>query len=224
MKIFLLEDDYSLNRLIFNALENRGFFVTSVEDGYEAMTNVLNNSYDLYILDINVPGFDGHEVLKVIRENHESLPVIIMSAQLDIDSISKAYDLGCNDYLKKPFDIEELMLHIKYHIKTILKSDIDEDIVELGFGFKFFSKNQTLYKYEHEIDLTSKEKLLLTLFINNLGKTVTSNMIHEYVWDNKEMEAVSMRSMIHKLQKKLKNGMIVNIRGVGYKLISSEVK
>ena len=223
MKIFLLEDDYSLNRLITDALDDRGFFVTSVKDGYEAMTNILNNQYDLYILDINVPGFNGQEVLKEIRKEHKNLPIIIVSAELDIDNISKAYDNGCNDYLKKPFEIEELILHIKYHIKTILKNDIDEDIIDLGFGFNFHMQNQTLYKHEHEIVLTQKEKLLLTLFVNNLHKTVSSQMIHEYVWDNKEMESVSMRSMIHKLQKKLKNGMIVNIRGVGYKLISKEI-
>ncbi len=223
MKIFLLEDDFSLNRLITNALDDRGFFVTSVKDGYEAMTQVLNSKFDLYILDINVPGFNGHEVLEQIRKEHEKLPVIIVSAQLDIDNISKAYDLGCNDYLKKPFELEELMLHIKYHIKTVLQNDLDKDIVELGNGFKFNMKEQNLYKHEHEIVLTSKEKLLLTLFINNLDKTVTSEMIHEYVWDNKEMESVSMRSMIHKLQKKLKSGMIVNIRGVGYKLISNKI-
>ena len=222
MKIFLLEDDFSLNRLICNALNDRGFFVTSVEDGYEAMTHILNESYDLYILDINVPGFNGHEVLEQIRKKDEKLPVIIVSAQLDIDNISKAYELGCNDYLKKPFELEELILHIKYHIKTILKSDIDKDTIELGYGFKFDLKDQNLYKHDHEITLTAKEKLLLTLFINNLDKTVTSEMIHEYVWDNKAMESVSMRSMIHKLQKKLKSGMIANIRGVGYKFISKD--
>lgn len=219
MKIFLLEDDFSLNKLICNALEERGFFVTSVDDGYDAMTHVLNNKYDLYILDLNVPGFSGHEVLEQIRKVNEQLPVIIVSAQLDIDNISKAYDLGCNDYLKKPFELEELMLHIKYHIKTILKSDVDNDIIDLGYGLTFDSKDQILYKLGHEIVLTYKEKLLLTLFINNIDKTVSSEMIHEYVWDNKEMEAVSMRSMIHKLQKKLKSGMIVNIRGVGYKMM-----
>ena len=92
MKIFLLEDDYSLNRLITDALDDRGFFVTSVKDGYEAMTNILNNQYDLYILDINVPGFNGQEVLKEIRKEHKNLPIIIVSAELDIDNISKAYD------------------------------------------------------------------------------------------------------------------------------------
>lgn len=223
MKIFLLEDDYSLNRLIHTALEDRGFFVTSLENGYDAMSHIINNKYDLYILDINVPGFSGHEILEQIRKKDKNLPVIIVSAQLDIDNISKAYELGCNDYLKKPFELEELILHIKYHVKTLLKNDMDKDIIDLGFGFKFNSENQTLYKYEHEIILTQKEKLLLTLFINNINKTVSSEMIHEYVWDNKALEAVSMRSMIHKLQKKLKSGMIANIRGIGYKFISKEL-
>jgi len=223
MKILLLEDDYSLNKLICNALDQNGFFVTSVEDGYDAMTNILNNSYDLYILDINVPGFNGHEVLQEIRKIDKSLPVIIVSAQLDIDNISKAYDLGCNDYLKKPFEIEELLLHIRYHIKTILNNDIDEEVLPLGYGYSFNLKDQNLYKHEHEIVLTQKEKLLLNLFVKNLDKTVTFEMIHEYVWENKEMEPVSMRSMIHKLQKKLKSGMIINIRGVGYKLMKNQL-
>ncbi|MCP4970581.1 MAG: response regulator transcription factor [Arcobacter sp.] len=221
MKIFLLEDDHSLSSLICYGLQERGFFVSSSKDGYKAMTSILNSQFDLYILDINVPGFDGLDVLKEIRKIHDNVPIIIISAQLDIDNISKAYNLGCNDYIKKPFEIEELMLHIKYHIKTILKSNIDTDIIDLNFGFKFNMKDQNLYKFKHEITLTQKEKLLLTLFIKNLNKTISFEIIHEYVWDNKEMEAVSMRSMIHKLQKKLKSGMIVNIRGVGYKLITN---
>lgn len=223
MKIFLLEDDFSLNKLICNALDKKGFFVTSVDNGYDAMTQIINNTYDLYILDINVPGFNGHEVLAQIRKKNTELPVIIVSAELDIDNISKAYELGCNDYLKKPFELEELLLHIKYHIKTILKNDLDKDIIEIGFGFRFDLKEKNLYKYDHDIELTQKEKLLLTLFVNNLDKTVTSEMIHEYVWDNKAVESVSMRSVIHKLQKKLKSGMIANIRGVGYKFISKNI-
>ena len=84
----------------------------------EAVTNILNSTHDLYILDINVPGFDGHKVLEFIRKEHDALPVIMISALSNIENIHKSYDLGCNDYLKKPFDIEELFLRIKYHIKT----------------------------------------------------------------------------------------------------------
>lgn len=223
MKIFLLEDDYSLNQIISNTLEQKGFFLTSVENGYEAMTSILNSSFDLYILDINVPGFNGHEVLKVIREHHNSLPVIIISAQQDIDSIAKAYELGCNDYLKKPFELEELMLHVKYHIKNYYKTDTKSDEIELGHGYLFNLNSTVLTKHSHEITLTQKEKLLLSLFVNNLNKTVPIETIHEYVWEGKLIEPVSMRTVIHKLQKKLRSGMIANVRGVGYKLLTQQV-
>lgn len=220
MKIFLLEDDLELNKIITKSLEEQGFFVDSFFEGYTAVDKVLHNKYDIYILDINVPGFDGHQILEIIKKENSSLPVLIISAALDIDNIKKAYDLGCNDYLKKPFELEELLLHMKYLIKTTYKNDIDHDIIDLNYGFTFCLKNQTLSKYNHEITLTHKEKLFLTLFIQNINNTITINMIHEYVWDGKEVELVSIRSILHKLQKKLKNGMILNIRGVGYKLIS----
>ncbi|WP_024953553.1 response regulator transcription factor [Sulfurospirillum arcachonense] len=218
MKIFLLEDDFELNKIIKTSLEKQGFFVDSYTEGYTGVTKALNNKYDIYILDINVPGFDGHQILEIIRKNHSTLPVIIISAALDIDNIQKAYELGCNDYLKKPFVLQELLVRIQYLIKTTYKNDIDNNTIDLDYGFTFCLKDQVLYKYNHEIPLTLKEKLLLTLLLQNIGKTVEMSAIHEYVWDGKEVEAVSMRSVIHKLQKKLKNGMIINIRGQGYKL------
>jgi len=110
-------------------------------------------------------------------------------------------------------------VRIRYLIKATYNSDIKKDKINLGYGFVFSLNNQALYKFDHEITLTQKEKLLLTLLIQNINLTVPLEKIHEYVWENKEIEAVSMRSIIHKLQKKLKNGMIVNIRGVGYKLL-----
>ena len=222
MKIFLLEDDFSLNKIIKLSLENRGFFIQSCRDGYDAATNIINNKYDLYILDLNVPGFNGHEILQTIRKDNQNTPIIIISAQIDIENIKKSYDFGCNDYIKKPFDFEELFLRIKYHLNHISQNSNCEFIIDLGYEYSFDLINQTLYKHNHEIELTIKEKLLLSLLVKNINKTVTLEMIHEYVWDSKEMESVSMRSVVHKVRSKLKNGMILNLRGVGYKLISIE--
>lgn len=91
--------------------------------------------------------------------------------------------------------------------------------IDLGYEYSYDLINQTLYKHGHEIELTIKEKLLLSLLVKNINKTVTLEMIHEYVWDSKEMESVSMRTIVHKLRSKLKNGMVLNLRGVGYKLL-----
>ncbi|MCG3684238.1 response regulator transcription factor [Aliarcobacter butzleri] len=219
MKIFLLEDDFALNKIIKISLQNRGFFVDSFSDGYKAVDVILNSKYDLYILDLNVLGFDGHKILEFIRKNDLSVPIIMISAEIDIENIKKSYTLGCNDYIKKPFDFEELFLRIQYHLSHIKKDENSDFIVELGYDFSFNLLEQTLFKSNNEIELTSKEKLLLSLLVKNINNTVTNEMIHEYVWDSKEMEAVSMRTIVHKLKKKLKNGMILNLRAIGYKLI-----
>ena len=219
MKIFLLEDDFALNKIIKLSLQNRGFFVDSFSDGYKAVDVILNSKYDLYILDLNVLGFDGHKVLEFIRKDDLTVPIIMISAEIDIENIKKSYTLGCNDYIKKPFDFEELFLRIQYHLSHIKKDEKQDFIIDLGYDFSFNLFEQTLFKSNFEIELTIKEKLLLSLLVKNINNTVTNEMIHEYVWDSKEMEAVSMRTIVHKLKKKLKNGMIINLRGVGYKLI-----
>jgi len=217
MKVFLLEDDFALNKIITNSLKNRGFFVHNYHDGYKAVEMILNNSYDLFILDLNVIGFDGHQILEIIRKNNKDIPVIIISAQIDIGNIQKSYNLGCNDYIKKPFDFEELFLRIQYHIQKLEKSN--NFLTDLDNSFTYNLLKQELYYKQQAIELSIKEKLLMTLFVQNLNKITSIEMIHEYVWDSKEMEAVSMRSLIHKLKKKLKSGMIINVRGEGYKLI-----
>lgn len=219
MKIFLLEDDFALNKIIKLSLQNRGFFVDSFTDGYKAVDGILNSKHDLYILDLNVLGFDGHKVLEFIRKDDLNVPIIMISAEIDIENIKKSYTLGCNDYIKKPFDFEELFLRIQYHLSHIQKDENSDFLIDLGYDFSFNLLEQTLFKSNFEIELTSKEKLLLSLLVKNINNTVTNEMIHEYVWDSKEMEAVSMRTIVHKLKKKLKNGMIINLRAVGYKLI-----
>jgi len=221
MKVLLLEDDYSLNKVIKQSLEKDGFFVDEYFNGSEAISRILHSIYDIYILDINVPTFDGHKILELIRKEKGDVPVIMISAASDIQSIQKAYNLGCNDYLKKPFDLEELFLRINYLIKNAQHKENDNAKVALGYGYVFCTDSQKLFKFKHEVTLTHKETLLLSLLVQYINNTVTIDMIHEYVWDGKVVEAVSMRSVIHKLQKKLKNSMIINIRGVGYKLVKN---
>jgi DNA-binding response OmpR family regulator len=218
MKALLLEDDFSLNALIKNALVQKGFMVQSFTSGGEATRQILKTPFDIYILDINVAGFNGFEVLQFIRQERKELPVIMISAASDIESIQKSYELGCDDYLKKPFELEELFVRIDYLLKNVSKQNVDS-CTDLGFGYRFALKNNQLFKFEHEISLTKKEALLLGLLTQHLNQTVSIELIHEYVWESKEIEAVSMRSTVHKLQKKLKLGMISNIRGVGYKLV-----
>ena len=103
-------------------------------------------------------------------------------------------------------------MRIQYHLSHIKKDDNSDFLVDLGYDFSFNLLEQTLHKSNFEIELTSKEKLLLSLLVKNINNTVTNEMIHEYVWDSKEMEAVSMRTIVHKLKKKLKRWHLISLR------------
>ena len=117
MKIFLLEDDYSLNETIKEMLELNYHEIDSFYDGEVAYNNIAHN-YDLYILDINTPSIDGIELLKLIKKSNSQTKVIMISANINIDKIKEAYNHACDDYLKKPFDVEELILKVeKYNTK-----------------------------------------------------------------------------------------------------------
>lgn len=218
MKILLLEDDFSLNKVITNFLKSSGYFVDSCTNGDEAAKRMLKAQYDLCIFDINVPYIDGHDVLAYIRKENISTPVIMMSAMIDMDTIKRSYKNGCDDYLKKPFDIEELSLRINYILKQ--SSPEKKELIQLKYGYFFDLQKEVLSKNDITIDLSIKEKLMLSLFVQNIGNLVTIQMLQDYVWNGEEIESVSMRTIIHKLKSKLKSGMIINLRGVGYKLLS----
>jgi len=217
MKIILLEDDFSLNKVITSFLRQRGFFVDSYSNGDEAAKALLKAKYDLCIFDINVPCIDGHGVLEFIRKENIDTPVIMMSAMKDLETIKRSYDNGCNDYLKKPFEIEELQLRVEYILKQSLPQQ--NHLIRLKHGYFFDLKKELLLKNDIIIDLSIKEQLMLSLFVKNIGTTVTTQMLIDYVWNGNEIELVSMRTIVHKLKSKLKSGMIVNLRGVGYKLL-----
>lgn len=218
MKVLVLEDDYSLNKVISSFLKIEGFFVDSFFNGDEAVEQLLKAQYDLCIFDINVPCIDGLNVLDFIRKENITTPVIMMSAMTDMNTIKQSYENGCDDYLKKPFDIEELYLRVKYVVKHMLPED--KHLVHLGHGYFFDMDRESLIKNEKEIELSVKEKLMLLLFVQNLGNTVSTQMLRDYVWNGEYIEAVSIRTIVHKLKNKLKSGMIINLRGIGYKLLA----
>ncbi len=217
MKALLLEDDYCSNSVIANELREIGFNIDACFDGDSAMDLVYTKAHDLYILDINVPGFNGNEVLEYIRNRYPTSLVIMISTHIEIEFIKKAFSLGCQDYLKKPFEMEELLLRIK-NISRLLNPDKNEDNVNLSQGYTFSLNNNQLLHYGKLIELTRIESLLMRILIQNIGNIVTIETLRAYVWENEEVAPATMRYWIHRLLKKLKNGMIVNTRGVGYRL------
>lgn len=206
-KIFLLEDDYSLNETIKLMLDKIGFTVDSFYNGEKAFDNIIDE-YALYILDINVPNIDGLTILEKIKSVNPNAKVIIISANIDIDKITEAYEKDCDDYIKKPFDLQEFRLKIR---KITNKFEI-EKIDNLSFCMR----EKVLSDGDTEILLTKLEKKLLFLLLNNRGKQISHNQIEEFLYDGVAKTSVAIRTLIKRLRQKLPEDTILNILDEGY--------
>lgn len=210
MKALLLEDDYLLNKSIHKILTLKKFEVNSFLDGEEAYKNI-NDNYSIFIIDINVPNIDGISILEKIKEFGINTPVIIISADIDINTISRAYTSGCDEYLKKPFHIKELEIKIDRLLSML------ETSIEIG-GFKYDKLNKILYKNDSIIDLSQKELLFLDLLLSNINITISKEQIESYVWNLEEVNDEAIRSLIRRIRAKTTKDLIENIKGVGYRI------
>lgn len=195
MKILLLEDNARLNATITKRLEAKGYVIDTFVDG-KAAYDAMDNGYGCYILDINVPSLDGIEILKNVRDFYHETPVIIISSSVELEVIKDAYSYGCNDFLKKPFFIDEL------EIKIEKLCNIRHDIVDLGHDCQFDFKTSLLRIGSDEEHLSRKEKLLLNVLISEKGKVVSFDKIQAMVWEGNFASLDSIRSLMRRLRKK----------------------
>jgi len=209
MKILLLEDNQKLNEVITKRLKMKNYNVVSFTNGEEAYEKITDG-FSCFILDINVPNIDGISILKKIREIYEIVPVIIISASVELDVIRQSYDFGCNDYLKKPFFIDELEIKIQM-LCSIKKHKIYFD--ENSY-FDFISATLSINNLNTR--LTKKEKLLINLFLNNKNQVITYSQIENYVWEGNFVTLDSIRSLIRRLRKILNKKYIQTVVDTGY--------
>jgi len=209
MKILLLEDNTKLNTTIKKRLEMKGYTIDSFIDGQNAY-DAIENNYSCFLLDINVPNIDGIKILKRIREYYQEVPVIIISASVELDLIKKSYDFGCNDYIKKPFFIDEL------EIKIEQLCDIKTELIQFGENSYFNFQSSTIILNNNEIRLTKKERLLFNLFMTKKDKIVTYQEIENSVWEGGYVTSESIRSLIRRIRKILNNKYIETIIDTGY--------
>lgn len=207
LKILLLEDDTILAQTMVQILEQENYDVTLVSDGEEVMEYTYENRYDLYLFDVNVPLIDGMETLKLLRQADDTTPTFFITALIDIKSTLKGFDCGCDDYIKKPFDLDELLARIQATLKrknpVVQHKNITFDLLE-----------SRVLKDDIEVALGSVEKEIFSLLIRNVGMTVNKSTFFDYM--NKPSEP-ALRVLISKLKKVL-DLEISNIKGVGYKL------
>ncbi len=212
MKILILEDNERLANLIVEALEQKKYHVNLFNDGKRAL-EAIDNGYDCFILDINVPGIDGLSLLREIRSMDDSTPAIIISANVELDTIQEAYSKGCDEYLKKPFYMYELETKIEKLCKPKLS------LVTLPEGFTYSMEHEQLLDGNgEEIKLAKKEILLLNLFTKNLNKNISFERIEQYVWGGELTTTENIRALVKRLRKKLPEDTIENQGGIGYRL------
>ncbi len=209
MKILLLEDNMKLNQTIVKRLSLKGYKVDTYLDGLEAY-HAIDEGYACFILDINVPSLDGVKLLKRVREYYDEVPVIIISASVELDIIKEAYDFGCNDYLKKPFFIDELEIKIDKLCK------VNDNFIYFDEECYFDFKSSLLSCYKKEQRVTKKERLLLNLFLSHKNKLITFDSIENYVWEGSTTSLESIRSLIRRVRKLLPKEYIQTIVDSGY--------
>lgn len=218
MKILLLEDEYMLMRSVKTYLETLGHTVYEFEDGESALESIKRSSYDAYLLDIDVPVINGLDVLRCIREESATAIVIMMTAYTDIDVLTKAYEDGCSEYLKKPFNLKELEIRISRASEhSHILENFQPSIIPIGKDLHYNTVKQMLYRGSLPIRLTRRESALIRCLLNYRSGMVTTEMIKAEVFEDSDMADSTVRSLINRLE--VKAGDIVkNAKGIGYML------
>ncbi len=206
-KVLVLEDDTILSNTLKELLEMEGYEVLRAKNGNQALELSFENSFDLMLLDVNVPYINGFDFLKELRESGDETPAFFITALIDKNSFSRGFDAGCDDYIKKPFDFDELLIRINAKLKIkshlIKYKDIEYNVKE-----NIVRKNGTA------IELQQVDKQILLCFLKNIGKIVDKDSLFELM--DKPTDT-ALRVHISKIKKSFALD-ITNIRGIGYKL------
>jgi len=221
IKILLAEDEPSLGQIIKESLETRNFEVLLCINGEEAFKVYKTENPLLLVLDVMMPKKDGFTLAKEIREDNKDIPIIFLTAKSQTEDVVKGFNIGGNDYLKKPFSMEELIVRINALLKRG-ENELNTEAITIG-KFVFNLKKQTLQLNSTIETLTHRESQLLYHLIKNKNQVLERSFILKKLWgDDDFFNARSMDVFITKLRKKLKTDsaiQIINVRGYGYKLI-----
>jgi two-component system, OmpR family, response regulator len=215
-KLLLLEDDLTLSETVVDYFEEQGFDIQAVYDGDDATANIYENNYDLLLLDVNVPGKNGFEVLKDIRANENKTPAIFITSLNSMDSLEEGFQSGCDDYIRKPFELKELLLRVQ----TLLKREYSNktELIKITETITFNSISNELKDGDDEIKLNLKELKLLKFFLQHPNELLVHDRIYDYVWDyDEEYSDNSLRTYIKNLRKALGKDKIVSLKKLGYR-------
>jgi DNA-binding response OmpR family regulator len=214
MRILVVEDDKILAEGLIQGLQSRGFSIDHVNCAGDAETAIRTQDYSAVVLDLGLPDFDGRLLIKKLRLNKINLPIIVLTAKDAIGIRVETLDLGSDDYISKPFDLNELAARIRALIRR--SQGRAAPILEYQDLQLNPASHEVFYK-NTKVDLSPKEFAVLNLLLENQGQVITRERLEEqlYSW-NKEVESNAVEVYIHNIRKKIHDKLIKNIRGVGY--------
>lgn len=216
MKILLLEDDIILSEIIEEFLVNLEYEVFPAYTGSEAEDLAYSSNFDLMLLDVNIPRGNGFEFLGNLRKLGNTTPAIFITSLDDAEDMQKGFDKGCDDYIKKPFELKELEIRIN-NIKRIYKIE-DNSIIKINEDLSFDISNYLLIQQDNKIQLPKKESQILTYFLKNRNKTIPTEELGINIWDYENAPSdATIRTYIKNLRKVIGADILINIKGVGYR-------
>jgi len=222
--ILVVEDEEKIARLLEIELEYEGYMVTKVNDGLEAFEAYKKGKWDLILLDVMLPGISGIELLRRIRINDQITPVLLLTAKSSVEDKVSGLDYGANDYITKPFQIEEVLARVRAALRVKAVEHPQEDESLLIFAdLKVNSKTREIFRGEDAIELTPREFDLLVYLLTNKRQVLNRDQILEAVWGydfigDTNVVDVYIRYVRKKLEQQNKPALIHTVRGVGYVL------
>lgn len=215
-QILLVEDDETLSELISEYLSEQGYDVTVRADAKAALDTAYERNFDILILDVKLPKGDGFSLLRELRRLGDDTPAIFTTSLNALQDLEIGYKSGCDDYLKKPYELKELLLRIQILIKRKF-SHVNDEFIELNDGYKFYPSSKTLRQNGQIVGLSNKESELLALFLENKNTLLSKETIFEKIWNyGEEPSELSLRVYVKNLRRILGKDAIVNRRGDGY--------
>lgn len=223
MKILIVEDEFNLADVISNRLKKEGYAVVICGDGEEGSYEALTNTYDLIILDVMLPNKNGFEILKEIREEKINSKVIMLTAKSMIEDKLNGFEKGANDYLTKPFHMDELVARVNVQLRNS-GGDVPKYYIEFGdLKLNIKNSNLTCNTTGESIDIVCKEFQILEYLMHNSRQIISKEQLYDKIWgfDN-EIESNNLEAYLSFIRKKIKiigsKVQIKAVRGLGYKL------
>lgn len=220
-KILFVEDEEDLTLIVADTLRGQGYEVITAADGIDGLDRFKSEGADIVVADVMMPKMDGFSMAKEIRKLSLTVPLLFLTAKSTIDDVEEGFEIGANDYLKKPFELRELIVRVKALLRRFNTNRSEDLKYPLG-SYMFNVSTQTLSLDGQSMELSHFEARLLELLATNIGKTVDASELMVAVWQRDEpSNRNSLHGYIHKLRRALRQDpsiSIINQRGFGYML------